>query len=458
MLRAVFLLLSPAMIAFTQQVTEVRLDLAKELGPLNIEQFALGQGGLAPEPIFDNRIPEIRALRPKVIRLFIQEYFDVLPAADKYDWSKLDRAVDTILKTGATPLMCIAIKPKLLFPKIDDTVTDPNDYGAWGRLIYSMVLHYKQRGSSIQYWEIANEPDIGENGGCPYRFTPEGYARYYEHTSQAIRRADSAAKVGGPALANPESPILPALLKTVEAKHLPLDFISWHIYSSDPLKIRATIEAKKVLLQQFPSLHPETFLDEWNMSLGNPSTDVRFQPCFIAETALQMKDGGLNYSCYYHIRDFHVPQDNFARFMSPKGTVEMTRWWNRTPQYDGLFDFQDHVRPAYFTFLLLARLTGQRLDLSSSTDTVHGLAAFDSDFATYDVLLWNYSPNPASVSFNIAGLPKPLTAHRVHLDATAASDDENIRLRPLPALRLKPGDGPISLELEPFEVTFWAIY
>jgi xylan 1,4-beta-xylosidase len=247
-------------------------------------------------------------------------------------------------------------------------------------------------------------------------------------------------------------------LKAVEAKHWPLDFISWHIYSSDPSKIRATIEAKKALLQQFPTLHPETFLDEWNMSLSHPSTDVRFQPCFVAETALQMKDGGLSYSCYYHIRDFHVPQANFARFMSPKGTVEMTRWWNLMPQYDGLFDFQNQLRPAYFTFLLLARLTGQRLDLSSSTETVHGLAAFDNDFATYNVLLWNYSPKPAQVSLNITGLPKPLMAHRLELDASAPSNDENIRLHPLPELPLKTDDAPVTLALAPYGLTFWAIH
>ena len=434
------------------------MDLSKPQAALEMDHFALGQGGLAPEPMWTDRVPEIRALRPRVVRLFIQEYFDVLPVRGKYDWSKLDQSVDTILKSGATPLMCIAIKPKILFPKIDEAVTDPNDYPAWEQLIYNMVLHYKQRGSDIRYWEVANEPDIGENGGCPYLFTPEGYARYYEHTAAAIRRANASAKVGGPALADPESPILPALLQAAQAKHLPLDFISWHIYSSDPLKIRATIDQKKELLKKFHDLHPETFLDEWNMSLSDPSDDVRFQPCFIAETAWQIKEAGLTYSCYYHIRDFHVPQSNFARFMSQHGTVEMTRWWNRSPQYDGLFDFQNHPRPAYFTFLLLARLTGQRIALTSSTGTVHGLAAFDPDFATYDVLLWNYSAQSAHVTVTINGLTGPLTARRVQLDAAAASDDENIRLHPLPPLSFKPGDVPINLDLDPYAVTFWAIH
>jgi len=39
-----------------------------------------GQGGLSKEPMWEDRLTEIRALRPRLIRLFIQEYFDLLPA------------------------------------------------------------------------------------------------------------------------------------------------------------------------------------------------------------------------------------------------------------------------------------------------------------------------------------------------------------------------------------------
>ena len=79
---------------------------------------------------------------------------------------------------------------------------EPNDYGEWENLISAMVDHYKERGSGIRYWEVANEPDIGEDGGCPYRFKPDSYARYYQHTAAAVLRADPGARVGGPALAN----------------------------------------------------------------------------------------------------------------------------------------------------------------------------------------------------------------------------------------------------------------
>ena len=439
-----------------QAPVDLHVDFSKPGPPLNIDQIALGQGGLSAEPIWADRMPEVRILHPRIIRLFVQEYFDVMPALGQYDWHKLDPAVDLIKQTGATPLMTIAIKPKVLFPTIDDKITDPNNYTAWDDLISAMVTHYKERGSGIIYWEIANEPDIGENGGCPYRFTPEGYVRYYRHTAAAIRRADPDAKIGGPALANPESPILPALLAAVQSDHIPLDFISWHIYNSDPLAIRATIDRKKELLKQFPDLHPETFLDEWNMALTHPPGDPAFQPSFIAETAWQMKDGGLDYSCYYHIRDYHVRPEIFGRFMSPHGNAGMAKWWNRMPQYDGLFDFQNHVRPSYFAFLLLARLTGQRLPAVSSSKTVHSFATFDDYLHIYNVLFWNYSDQPVHINLTLDGVPAGLKAEHVQLDANAPSDDENIRLRPFPEQAVPVGQA-IPVDLPAYGVMFWSV-
>jgi len=306
---------------------------------MHIERMALGQGGLSEEPMWADRVAEIRALRPKLVRLFIQEYFDLLPETGRYHFNTLDRSVETILSTGATPLMCICFKPPLLFPQINQDIVEPNDYAAWEDLVSNLVRHYKERDAGIRYWEVANEPDIGEDGGCPYRFKPDSYVRYYQHTAEAILRGNPDAHIGGPALASYQSAILPALLAFGQTNRALLHFVSWHIYSSEPKAMRRTIDYVSDLLKKYPGLHPETFLDEWNMDLMNPPSDPRFQPCFIAEVIWQMKEAGLDYSCYYHIRDWYVSFENFAPFMSPQGTAFMTRWWNRMPQYDGLFDY-----------------------------------------------------------------------------------------------------------------------
>jgi hypothetical protein len=456
-LLAAIILLLPLVACSQEKAVQVTVFPENRLGPLEIDRMALGQGGLSDEPTWDDRIAEIRALRPKLIRLFIQEYFDLLPRSGQYHFDSLDRSVETILKTDAKPLMCICFKPRVLFPVINQDIVEPNDYDQWEKLIFELVRRYKQRGAGIRYWEISNEPDIGEDGGCPYRFRPESYTRYYKHTVEAILRADPEARVGGPALANIRSSILPALIEFCGKEKVPLHFVSWHIYSSSPLQIRGTINYARDLLKKHPDTEVETVLDEWNMDLSNPPKDPRFQPCFVAEVIWQMKEAGLNYSCYYHIRDYHVSFEPFAKFMSPGGTAFMYKWWNRRPQYDGLFDYQNTVRPTYFTFKLLSRLTGERLHLSSDTETVHGLASWDEKLQLYNVLIWNFSPSSVQVNLVLANPPGNLLARSIVLDAATTGNDENSRLISESPVELERDKARLTVPLDPYGVRFWSI-
>ena len=116
--------------------------------------------------------------------------------------------------------------------------------------------------------------------------------------------------------------------------------MSWHYYTNDPDNITKSIDYVKGLLAGHPRLKPELVIDEWNMSLGWERLDAAFQPAFVFETTSRMLDGGVDLSCYYHIRDWHVSRDEFAPFMSDKGASFMTWWWNINPQFDALWDFQ----------------------------------------------------------------------------------------------------------------------
>lgn len=432
----------------------LQVNLNERIGALEMDRFALGQGGLSEKPMWAERAAEIRALRPRLIRIFLQEYFDVYPERGRYNFKTLDESVDLIRSTGATPLMAIAFKPKQLFPVIDQKIVEPNDYDEWERLIYNMVKHYKERGSGVRYWEVGNEPDIGESGGCPYYFTAENYPRYYAHTVKAIIRADPEARVGGPALAYVKSPILPALLESSVKEKLPLHFVSWHIYNSDPLQIRATIDYVKESLKKYPSLKPETILNEWNMSLSEPVQDSRFQPCFIAEVVWQMQDAGLDYSCYYHIRDYHVDPAVFGKFMSAEGNAFMARWWNRMPQFDGLFDYQNTMRPSYFAFKLLSRLNGQRFRLQSNDQTVHGFAAYDDYYRSYNVMVWNFSAQPTSVDMKFTGDVSKLAMRRLVLDATGPHNDENSRLQWQKPFLQNMNSNQIAFDLDAYGISF----
>lgn len=437
------------------QPAHVRVRFNERRGAMAIDHMALGQGGLSDLPMWADRVAEIRALRPRLIRLFLQEYFDLLPAEGGPHFETLDRSVETILEAGAKPLMCICFKPRRLFPEVNQDLVEPTDYSQWENLISQLVAHYQKRNAGIQYWEVANEPDIGEDGGCPYRFKPESYLRYYQHTARAILRADPLARVGGPALASAHSAILPSLLEFCDTNQTLLRFVSWHIYNSDPQAIRGTIEFVSSLLKLHPRLNVQTFLDEWNMDLASPPLDPRFQPCFVCETIWQMKQAGLDYSCYYHIRDWYVEFDQFKPFMSETGAAFMTRWWNRLPQFDGLFDFQNQARPAYYAFKLLSRLRGERLAVDSDHPAVHGFAARDEQLRIFNLVCWNFSPSPLTAEIALNGLPAKTRLRHLVLNATTPFSDENSRLQPEPFARLEKSDQLLKVTFDPYAVHYW---
>lgn len=451
-----FICLCGAVSAQTANVN-VKVGFKDNLGPMKMEQMALGQGGLSEEPMLAGRITEIRALHPAVIRLFVSEYYEVISKDGTYHFETLDSMVTNILQTGAKPFMSFCLKPPLFYPVIDHDIVDPNDYKAWEEFVYKVVKHFLDRNAGITYWEVGNEVDLGEPGGTPYRCTPENYVRYYKHTTAAILRADPSAKVGGPALAWFKSPIMPALLKACADEKLPLHFVSWHHYNNDPGVIRGQIEYVKKMIAEYPGLNPETIMNEWNVDLFNPVLDPRFQPCYVAETIWQMKDAGLDWSCYYHIKDWYVSYETFAKVFSPKGTAFMTRWWNRQAQFSGLIDYQNQIRPAYYTFKLLSRMAGNRLRVTTNNDKVHGFASHDEKLDMHNMMLWNFSDKPVTVKLSLEDLPKEMRARHIVLDATGAGLDENQRLRPEPFRKIAKGTQALTVKLEPWAVHYWSL-
>jgi hypothetical protein len=134
----------------------------------------------------------------------------------------------------------------------------------------------------------------------------------------------------------------------------------------------------------------------------------------------------------------------------------MARWWNRMPQFDGLFDYQNHVRPAYFSFKLLSRLAGQRLGLTSDHPAIHGLAAHDDSLRMRTLLLWNFSSATVPVELTLTGIAKDTRARHLTLDAAGAHEDENARLRPEPFFKVAKGEHHMKVSFEPYALHYWS--
>lgn len=164
----------------TAQAAEFVVAPDPEGWTVDMTKYGLGQGGFTNRPMLEPHVEDLRQLRPQVIRLFVQEYYDLLPSKGQHNWQKLDRELEAIVATGARPMLCLCMKPPVLFPTVDEKVVHPSGYAEWEELIEQLVRHVNiERKFGVGYWEIGNEVEIGERGGAPYLFKPDDYLTSY---------------------------------------------------------------------------------------------------------------------------------------------------------------------------------------------------------------------------------------------------------------------------------------
>ena len=126
---------------FISGAADIALEVdAAHPGPaIDLTRFALGQGGLSDQAMFDAHVEQIAQPHPQTIRIFVQEYFDLYPKRHRYHWATLDKVIETVLATKAKPLLCLSFKPKTLYPKVDQSIVHPASYQEWDELIYRLV-------------------------------------------------------------------------------------------------------------------------------------------------------------------------------------------------------------------------------------------------------------------------------------------------------------------------------
>ena len=136
-----------------------------------------------------------------------------------YDWTIVDRIVDTYIERKMRPFVQLGFMPEALsrkpapyrhFWKPGDPYNDiytgwahpPVDYAKWGELAYQMTLHFVQKygKAEVERWwfEVWNEPDIGYWQG-----SFEEFLKLYDYAADGVRRALPTAKIGGPEVTGP---------------------------------------------------------------------------------------------------------------------------------------------------------------------------------------------------------------------------------------------------------------
>ena len=429
----------------------VDINAHESQGPCEWWRHTLSDGGINNLPLPERVIKGTKGLRPRLIRIFIQEYFDVYPKHGRFDWRLLDPFMDSLAATGAKLVASINLKPKVLFPGIDQTVWQPNSVSEWQEVIAALVQRYSVDNSYVTHWEVGNETDIGETGGTPFLIQdPHDYLEFYEMTIQPVLEVFPKAKVGGAAVCWIDNQPLVGFVERCLQRDIRLDFVSWHCYDSNPERHVLGIEKAKARLEEFADT-PELLYTEWSTSftsvpngldlhhIGKPqyvsvqemATDP-FRAASVAASILRMLETGLDWSFYYHLWDQCFYPEQFQSFFSNAGLHLMQEHWNEVPHRFGLFGVEGEVRPQYFVFQLLTHLQNERVAARSSDPRLYALATQGE--GAISILLVNFDLNSSAdlIAQLRLSTPNPgekiLSVYRVDGDHTWS--EETLELYP----------------------------
>jgi xylan 1,4-beta-xylosidase len=247
-----------------------------------------------------------------------------------YNFSYIDQIYDGLLANGVKPFVEISFMPKKLASRPQDlhafwykqNVSPPKDYAKWDALITAFAQHLVERYGIDEvaswYFEVWNEPNIDFWTGRPAQRT---YFELYDHTARSLKAVNPKIRVGGPATA--QAAWVGDIIAHATKDHVPLDFVSTHVYGNDTAKDvfgdnrpipphqMVCAAVKKVHEQILASAMPRIPLiwSEFNATYANesPITDSIYMGPWMADTIRQC-DGMTEMMSYWTFSDVFEEQ------------------------------------------------------------------------------------------------------------------------------------------------------
>lgn len=157
----------------------------------------------------------------------------------EYNFTYLDRVVDSYLELGIRPFLELGFMPEKLASGTQTqfywkgNVTPPKDYDRWCALVQATLRHLLSRygEDEVLTWpvEVWNEPNLT---GFWENADMEEYFKLYEKTAYAVKAVHPGLQVGGPAICGgSDEKWMKGFLSWCRQTKPPLDFISRHHYT-----------------------------------------------------------------------------------------------------------------------------------------------------------------------------------------------------------------------------------
>jgi len=336
----------------------------------------LSQGGEEAVDMIKPVVSQVRALRPELIRIdHLYDYYKVYNGPGNYDFSRLDQAVNSILLTGAKPMLSLSYTTADM-AKDGQNAGEPKDWNQWYGLVKATAYHYSvEKNISGIYYEVWNEPDLF--GGWHYGKNPN-YSTLYVQTAKAV--ADGAGrsfyKVGGPAITAYYTNWMKAMFAAASNNRVRLDFISWHKYSKNIEDYNKDFESLNQLLPSYPEYFDiERIITEVG---PNPEPDVWYDNKMSGIHLMAMTT---NLAGKIHRAFSFEPVDG----PSPRSD-KSTGWGMITHPNNG-----QKPKPRYYAMQFLNQMDGQRITSFGNGSWVSAIASKTSS-SSFQILLVNYDP------------------------------------------------------------------
>lgn len=191
----------------------------------------------------------------------------------------------------------------------------PKDFQRWAVICEHIIKHYNYGWANgfhygIEYWEIWNEPDLDPDDSAHKRCwggTKKQFFEFYHVAATHLKKCFPELKIGGPALAHN----VEWAADFIKQLNAPLDFFSWHIYTTMPKKITERSELIRKLLDDNGFKNTESILNEWNYVRGWRGNDWLYSlrkeknikgAAFIAGTMSTCQQTDVDMLMYYDAR------------------------------------------------------------------------------------------------------------------------------------------------------------
>lgn len=309
----------------------------------------ISQGGEENSDMIKPVINQLRNLQPQLIRIdHLFDYYQVDQGNNQYDFSRLDAAIDSILATGAIPMLSLSYTPDS---------DEPSSWDQWDNLVTATAHRYSvEKNISGIYYEVWNEPDLF--GNWHYAKNPN-YLTLYSHTSRAVVKGASPSqfKLGGPAITAYYSNWIKALFKHAAVNNLRLDFISWHKYSSNPDDYLKDFDNLNQILSDYPQFFGiERLITEIGPNSDpDPSYDNSQSGVHLISLSTKL------YGKIHRIFSFEAVD-------GPSPRSDKSTGW-------GLLTHQGQAKPRYYALQFLNQLQGQQLSSSGDGTWVSALSS-----------------------------------------------------------------------------------